>query len=267
MNTNERRTTDNRQRRGFTLIELLVVIAIIATLVGIILPAVQAARQRAAVTRAQNDIGQLSAAIAGAKDTMVCKFVPGSITIKKTYGSAADTNWRDLQQYFNGRFGSGALATDPKFNNTGLPDWGTLDGNQCLVLFLGGYNGSFFTGFGGDNSANPFSFVSIKKGPFYDFPDKQMSSSVPTALQSTPPRFLDPWGNPYTYMTTRFSPGDYSTPNAAGNTSVALPLLPLPYPSYPAAPYTDGTKFANYGTFQITSQGPPTASGGMLKNW
>lgn len=93
MKTRRIQKSAGRSRRGFTLIELLVVISIIATLMALILPAIQQARANARNVECQNNLHNISVALEGYVTAHKGKLPP-------LHNGAANGSW--IRQLLNG---------------------------------------------------------------------------------------------------------------------------------------------------------------------
>ncbi len=127
-------------RSGFTLLELLIVIAIIAILMAILVPAISSVRYKARVAAVSAEMQQFEQSLATFQNKFGT-YPPSSITLFGTQAawdlaanapqkSLIRSIWPDFDFSTGGR------------GDTSLHPWGTsdktLDGEECLVFFLGG---------------------------------------------------------------------------------------------------------------------------------
>jgi prepilin-type N-terminal cleavage/methylation domain-containing protein len=248
------------RRAGFTLIELMVVIAIIIVLVGLLLVGINYAYVRARVTGAATDVQQMDASMKAFKAKYGI-YPPDQFYLNtkwSNYNPANALHARSLR-VINTLWPGIGTGWSIDWAGNGMPVDETLDGDQCLVFFLGGIPSPTGgtppfappLGFSVNPQnpamvANPAANVG-KLGPFFAFPPGQLYLRQGNNFAS----FKDYYNQqPYLYFSSNNVKNGY---NAY-------------YPTNPAPPYTYGITLTNLNgnlvTVQAYYQTAPTVSAG-----
>ena len=232
-----------RPRPGFTLIELLVVIAIIGVLVALTTAGVMRVRVTGTRSQVSIEIGQLDAACKAFK----AKFgfnPPSKIRLSTNASDYTTAPFQETTTYLTAMY--------PKINFTtfaasyqalrGSAGSEVLEGNQCLVLFLGGpaFNNNP-NGFS-TNPTNPFDTAGDRV-KFYEF---QTGRLVKLNASSPFPSYKDAWTtNVYAYLSSGRRANGYNSPSDCAGLGVS------PYYTTSGPP----TVYVNSNTTQIISAG------------
>ncbi len=291
------------ERRGFTLVELMIVIAIISVLVSLVSAAVWKAVASANRVRNQNEIRQLALAVENFKQKYGV-YPPSRIVLCEKYDYYFVNNnrasgvfkstlhgdsvailqqiWTRINFDFLNKAGLTTRGIGIDWNGNGQLDDGQvlLEGDQCLVFFLGGIPGPpastpFTTGFS-TNPQNP-AFHTIAVGsetnaPLFEFSSDRLTRNTPRNAPysvSTDPRnplpvaplhysYLDTYrGAPYAYFSsnkTRNGYNRYFSIALLSNTTTPTSDCD----SLGVWPYAEGLnppRYLNPNSFQIISAG------------
>lgn len=243
------------RRPAFTLIELLVVIAIIAILAGLTLAGVMVFLRKGPEVRTRNDILQLSQALDRFKADMKF-FPPNFIRLRPNlaaYPAAEASSKLWLQRMWPNLSGTTNI---PWAGNTAFPANGyyDLEGDQCLVFFLGGPPiGGGQPGLQGGFSNNPVNPVdpnTPSRKKYFDFETGRLTNRNGNPF----PSYLDAYGlgAPIVYfssMNVSPRPNGYDTnPNSLG----VRPYIAQSAPTL---------KFYQADRFQLIVAGPDTVFG------
>lgn len=247
-----------KERAAFTLIEILVVIAIIAILASLLLVGVMSFLVKGPEAKARNDILQLSSQLQKFKSERGF-YPPDSIILKPNRSGPTGYNvsiplekssllyltamWPNLGDFTSMAWaGFQANGTTPVQTPPAPNSYWVLEGDQCLVFFLGGIpdaNGKV-TGFS-NNPKNPTQ-AGGDRIKWFDFDAGRLSVTYHTG--SPFPAYTDAFGKkPYLYFSSGKRENDYNSTNG----------------TFAVSPYieTAGTrpKYWNSTTFQVLCAG------------
>lgn len=281
-----------QKRNGFTLIEILVVIAILVLLMALTLGVMSKVFAYLDETKVVTEVNRLAESCNLFKSTFG-RYPPGKILLAEQgavynniinglvavpvgytmpqFQALATYSLEYLSSIFPGINLAGGLHD---WNGNGTPGengYAILEGEQCLVFFLGGmrFGTNTAIGFNTDKTNPTAQTNGARLGPFYEFDAGRLNNNFGQF-----PAYNDPFGTPYAYFAPK-TPGmnNYANryvPNIAGllgpNDCETITTTGTVY----FVPYFQGTvptttpnnwatatsfKFCKPDTFQIVSAG------------
>jgi prepilin-type N-terminal cleavage/methylation domain-containing protein len=311
-------TVIRSRRGGFTLVELLIVIAIIAIMIALLIPAVQMARRTVKQVQVRNDLEQLQQGIQAFKTHFQIPYIPSKLRLRANlaaYNNPQDQldidSWRYLKRVWPRLSQPQVNGVPQPFNwcpnyslQANFDDSFVLEGDQCLVFFLGGVQLDDSgvprcLGFAKNPTYPMDTTTTARDGPFFDFPSDRLRKLNHVGFAN----FKAPWnsgnnffysfldiydganpqtnqtaqrynlpknsGMPYLYFSATDVGNDYALyPTAAAATYSDCPTALTGGGTTAVLPYRDSqTRFTNDKGFQIISAGFDAIYGEGLMTW
>lgn len=250
-------SSGKRVRHGFTLVEMLVVIAIIVVLLGLLLSAVFVALGTRARSETTENIRQLAKGVSEFK-THFGVYPPSRIYLSRNiadYSSSGNEQLKADSLKYLYDIWPRLNMNDPSWKDNPYLEPQVLEGDQCLVFFLGGIprtdsNGIIMLGFAKGDNVTPLSEnANVPRIKFFEFESDRLIKRGGSHYYS----YADPFetGQPFAYFSHGFRNNGYSD-----NDCSTLGIIPFYKSTSPVKQYLrpDG--------FQIMSAGEDGQFGG-----
>jgi general secretion pathway protein G len=261
------RSSPLRARDAFTLLELLVAIAIVVLLAGLLLSAVNKVLVYAEEVRTVYEVGKLSEALELFRSEFGL-YPPSRIQLFERGTPPDPYSAQYLTRMFSGIdldlyvTSGGSLFHDWNGNGVADPQPYALEGQECLVLFLGGppYQalGGAPSGWHTDKTfpTRPPTPTATRLGPFFEMNLARLGNMA-DQNDFDPVRHIwrgykDPYGTPYAYFLAR----DTSFNNYVNDCPSLCGIAFQPYWMSPPTPTPNApVKYHRPDKFQLISAG------------